>query len=323
MCEAALIALLVVCSGFYSGSEMGLYAMNRIRLRFRARRGDEGATLLRGLRRELAFTITMIVLGNNIVNYSASALCTHLLSRTGGLQQWADFYAMVVLTPILLVFGEIVPKSIFHVRADSLMYACAWPLSISRILLYPFARLLSWVNLLFQELFGPEATEEVSFTEERIRGLLSAGASAGALSPYQERLARNILSIKSRRLTQALVPLQELVTVRSDETLEDLRALHGQHRYSRIPVTSPDRSRVVGIVNILDLASQDTDGREILDVAREPLQLDADLSVAQGLYELQREGEQMGVVLRGDGTAAGVVTVKDLVEQIVGELEAW
>lgn len=324
MLEVAIIAALVVCSGFYSGSEMGLYALNRVRLRFRARRGDETATILYGLRQDLAFTITVIVLGNNLVNYFASALCTHLLSRTAGLERWADFYSMLVLTPILLVFGEVVPKSVFHMRADRLMYGCAWPLSISRILLYPAARVLSWANHMFQSFFGPVTTEAATLTEERIRSLLSAGASGGALSPYQERLAKNVLSIKSRALTHALVPMDEIVMASSDDSTDRLLELHRQHRYSRIPVCTPDRKRIVGIVNILDLAPQEgLRDRSISELAREPVQLDANLSIAQGLYELQRAGQQMGVVMRRDGTAAGIVTVKDLVEQIVGELEAW
>ncbi len=133
-----------------------------------------------------------------------------------------------------------------------------------------------------------------------------------------------MLSIKSRALTHALVPLDKVVMASCTDTTDRLLELHRENRYSRIPVCSPERDQILGVVNILDLASAERlEGRTILDVAREPVQLDANMSVAEGLYQLQRDGHQMGVVIRRDGTAAGIVTVKDLVEEIVGELEAW
>jgi CBS domain containing-hemolysin-like protein len=264
-----------------------------------------------------------MVVGTNVGVYLATALCTHKLRQLGAAHR-ADLYSVLLLTPLLLVFAEIIPKSLYQRRANTLMCRTVWPLAVSEVVFYPISRSLRWLSSFPQRLFRSGWVPGQSlFTFERFYFLLSEGTARGILSPYQKTMAENILSLKSRSITHAVVPLARVTTISQSAGVQDLMGLMAEHRFSRIPVCSGDNRRIVGIVNILDVVCNASREPSIPELAREPHFLSAQMSVAEALYSLKGARQQMGVVLDQRENPIGIVTIKDLVEEIVGELRAW
>ncbi len=323
MVEYLLVALFVALEGFFAGSETGFYCLNRIRLHFRADQHWPGAASLRKLTAQPHLAISTMLIGTNISVYLATVLCARKLVEIG-LERNADLYSVLIMPPVLLVFAEIIPKSIFRRRADTLMYKAAGMLRVCKLLFSPFLVLLWGVGAILKLAVGHRAFEpEAMFTTEKLRFFLSEGAALGVLSPYQRTMADNILRVKSLTIGAAMVPLKGVVMVSEDASLEELKEVLRDHRFSRIPVYSGDRRKITGTVNVIDVMSAEGKQKSVQTLARHSLSLDGRLSVAEGLYALQRARQQMAVVTTPQGAARGIVTVKDLVEEIVGELRAW
>ncbi|MFO8008242.1 MAG: CNNM domain-containing protein [Candidatus Brocadiia bacterium] len=322
MLKYALLVGAVLMAAFYSGSETGIYCVNRLRVWLRARQGMVPARALQRLVSRPRLAISTMLVGTNIGIYVATAVCTEKL-RHSGLAARADLYSSLIMPPILLIFAEVLPKSLFQHHAEGLMYKVVWPLRVSEWLFYPLSVLLRAVSALPQWLLGRHARGRGPVvTSDTVRFYINQGAAHGVLSSYQRRMAENIMRLRSVELTEALTPLEDVVMVSADASAETLRELLGAHRYSRVPVFEERGDNIVGVINVIDLATAEPDAgpRELV---RDVLRVPRDASVAEALTMLRRAKQQFAVVTGEQGGAIGVVTVKDLVEEIVGELEAW
>ncbi len=317
-----LIVLAMAVEAFYSGNETGFYCVNRLRLMVRAEQEGSAARALMRLTQRPQLAISTMLIGTNVGVYTATVLVTNKL-RMLGLGQRADLYSSLILPPILLVFAEIMPKSTFQHHADYLMYRTAWPLRISMLLLYPFSVFLRAVSripqLLLAERVRPRAP---ALTRDTFQFYLSESAARGVLSTYQRTMAENILRLRSVRVDATMTPLSEAVMISLEGDRAELTRLFKEHRYSRLPVYRGERDNIVGMVNVLDVASQRGEPA-VEDLLREVVELPRETSVADALRQLRRAQQQFAVVTGEAGRAVGIVTVKDLVEEIVGELEAW
>ena len=167
MLEYALIALFIGCESFFSGSETGFYCVNRVRLRYRLARGWPGAAALRKLTSQPQLAITTMLIGTNVSVYLATVLCAQKLHRIG-LAGRADLYSILIMPPLLLVFAEIVPKSLFHRHADNLMYKTAWPLNIAKLAFYPLVVIVRWLSEAMRSVTGRQGSTAADiFTTEK------------------------------------------------------------------------------------------------------------------------------------------------------------
>lgn len=323
MPEYLLMIAFALVAAFYGGAETGLYCVNRIRLRLRLEQGWPGASALRWLVERPQLSIATILVGHNIGVYCVTVLCMRKLQEMGfGVR--AELYTIFMLPPVLLVFVEILPKMLYQRRADTFMYHSAWPLAFSGGAFYPLTFFLQLLGRIPQLFFRRGATllQDV-FTVERFRFFLSEGSEQGALSPYQRSMAENILRLKNQRVERIMTPLAETVMVSDDQGLADLRQVLARQRFSRIPLYTAERTQVKGVINILDVVSAGRNTVSLRALARPVHRVDWDMNVAEALRSLQQAKEQFAVVSGPDGRAVGIVTVKDLVEEIVGELAAW
>ncbi|MCK4376196.1 MAG: DUF21 domain-containing protein [Candidatus Brocadiae bacterium] len=323
MLEYAIIAASIIFAAFYSGSETGSYCVSRLRLRLRAQKGEAAARSLQRFIARPTLAISTMLLGTNLGLYLATVLCTRKLYEAGGAAS-AELYSSLIMPPVLLIFAEVIPKSLFQHHADTLMYRAIWPLRVSQVLFYPVSALLRCLSRLPHLLLGGRgAPRRPAFTPETFRFYLSEGAAQGVLSTFQRTMADNILRLKSLELRQAMTRLDETVMVAEDASYDELLALLRAHRFSRIPVYRAARDAIVGVLNIIDVASAHGQERSIPQLARSVMSLHEGTSVADALHTLRQARQQFAVVADAQGRAVGVITVKDLVEEIVGELEAW
>ncbi len=321
---AALLFLLG--AAFYSGCEMGLYSLNRLRLRLRlAREGDRRAGLLLDLAQQREKAVLAILLSQNVMNYLLTAAASVVIMRaTGAADRRAELYTAAILSPLTFVFGDVVPKNWFQVQANRLMYPAATLLAFSVGL---FRRtgliwLLDGMNRLVARLTGHEDLPEWRGARGEIVGLLREGAAEGTLTEEQTRMIERVMNLSTLRAGEVMIPRARVVTIPHDADRRAFERLVREHDYSRLPVIGPDRRSVTGIVNIYDVLSDESAGG-LTRWVRPPLLIDASTTTAAALLQLRSASEPLGVVIDRRRGFVGILTPKDIVEEIFGELTAW
>jgi CBS domain containing-hemolysin-like protein len=321
MLDYVLIIAALCLAGFHGGTETGFYCLSQLRLRLRVEAGDRHALALQRLVGRPQLFISTVLVGTNLGIYAATVLCTQKL-RDYGMTTGADFWSSIILPPIFLICADMTPKSLFQYHADTLMYRMVWPLRVSEVVFYPFSFVLRWVSRVPQYLLRHRIVQRTgAVTSDSFRFYLSEGAAHGELTSYQRTMAENILRLKSVPVETTMTPLRKTVMIREDATPEELSRLLRAHRYSRFPVWRGSREHVVGTINVLDVVSAERP--DVRSLARAVLSVPRGTSVRDALSLLRRVRQQFAVVTDESQGAVGIVTAKDLVEEIVGELQAW
>jgi len=312
----------MMLSFLYSGLETGTYAVNKIRLDLQAESGRRRARRLRAMQRDPGRSLIVLLVGNNLANYLASAGLVLVLQRRGWL--YADWYSVAILTPLIFIFCELLPKNLFHRHGETLTYALSWFLNVSRwtftvLGVVGLIRILVWTAMrLAGRRIGPHYSPLVR--GQHIAGILAEGRASGALTHAQSLIAERVVNIGRVRLSDAMVPLDRAVLAPDTVTSEDVRALLREHGHPRVGVYAGRRRNIVGVLNAYDVLL-DTSGSPPSAHLRPPVKLPETWGIIEALFELQRRREAMAFVVSSDGQYVGLATVKDLVEEIVGELE--
>lgn len=314
-------------SALYSGLETGSYQLNRIRLQVARDRSLPGAATLDRLVHKPATLLSVLLIGNNLANYMGTAAVTRFFEASG-LGQWAQIAInTAVLTPLLLIFGEILPKDLFARHADRLMYRFAKGLEVSRWLFTwtGLVPVVQGVGNLGIRLFGQQDSVDMTHPRRRFGALVKEGAGYGVLSLEQTALTDRVLAMSSRKVAQEVVPWRSVHTVRVEDPLQRLRELGHRTGRSRYPVM--EAGQVVGVVHLMDaLAPRNSkpEGPEtIRSIMKPATRIDPKTTVRQGLATMQQRHVGLAIVGDESGLPMGIVTVKDLVETITGELTAW
>ncbi|MHC4947081.1 MAG: CNNM domain-containing protein, partial [Planctomycetota bacterium] len=318
-----LVALAgVLLSALFSGMETGLYTINRVRLAVRAGAGEPRALRLRGLLGDPNRVLSTILIGNNIANYAGSYGIAALLDRAGFSPVEAVAVNAAVLVPLLFVFGETLPKDLFRTHTDRWSYACSG-------LLRWLTRLLTWTGFVplvvgfgrvaARVLGAPEAAATTA--RQRVSQLIREGMGAGLISETQTTLAERSLALRRRPVSAEMVPWGQVATLPADAGRPAREAVMRAHPFTRLPIVGRD-GRPVGVVSVLDLVL-DPD-RPTRDLARGLTTFAPATTVREAMRTLQRERRKMAVIADPrTGRPLGIVTLKDLVEPLTGELRAW
>lgn len=319
----ALLFMSFLFSFVYSATETGFYCLNRIRLRYREDRGWWTAKIINRLLNDPQGMVCAILIGNNIANYVAAATFTYIVGARVSPGK-AELIATLMLAPVILIFCEILPKSIFQRHADSLLYKVVPVTDVSYKVFYPIVFLLRVVSRL-PHLFlkGLEAKESPFFTPQRLRYLLDEGAEVGAVSVYQNTMARNIMALGTTPVQNVMIPLEEVTMAPCTVGTDSLEIVARERKFSRIPIYDRERINVVGVVTLLELLMDGKPHGDIREFVRPATYINAHTPVDEALLKLRHARQRMGIVTDAVGTVIGIVTIKDLVEEIVGELTVW
>jgi putative hemolysin len=320
---ATILALLA--SGLLSGSEMGLYCINRVRLRLRGenRNAHDARTLMSLVNRQQE-SVLAILLGQNLANYLLTVAATFLMVRGFGLESGSvEFYSAAILSPLAFVFGDVVPKNWFQAEADRLMYRAA-PLlqaAVRGLRMTGVLWLLLRVTRLSARLTGHEEDERLRGPRGEVIGLLREGAAEGALSHEQAEIVERVMNLSSVSVGSIMIPRRRVATVPvATSRTQFLHAVRG-HSYSRMPVVDRDGKSVVGIISVCDALAEESD-IAVEKAMHPPTILQAHDSAARALIQLQQTRETMAVVNDPRRGFVGIITLKDIVEEIFGELPA-
>ncbi len=322
MPKVYLLIIFILLSSYFSGIEIAVYCINRVRLQYKVERGMRRAKIVRQLLDNPQALICTILIGNNIVNFLASATFTDMVSSSLS-QANSELIATLILAPIILVFAEIMPKNVCQRKADTFLYTASPSVKFFSQLFYPLVYVLRGVNKIPQMFFKDMRRRALVFTPYRLGFFIREGVEEGVISGYQDMMARNIMELERIPVKNIMIPLKEATLVPYDISAEQIKALAKSVRFSRIPVFKYSRSEIVGVINLFDYLSTSTEKSKVSDFLRNTEYIKAETSTDDALIRMQRAKQRMAIVVNRDNKAIGIVTIKDLVEEIVGELMVW
>ncbi len=315
-----VLAVGLFLSAMFSGSETGLYSVTRSRMEVDVRRGARGARLVQALTKRRAGVLITILIGNNVALELMTLSAEYTFEHHQVVAWKRDVFMVLVLTPVVFLFGELLPKDLFRRRPHYLMRLSAPLLTVFRVIFSPLELILRTLTWILEKLMGfaPEQIVERSGRLELL-SVLAEGRAAGALEPHAEELARNALRLRTMRVTLAMIPWKDVISLQREDSDQVQRLAVEGSTYTRLPVHGG--GRVEGYVHQLGVLQAGAD-KPVLTHLRPLLFLEPELSVDRALTQLRVTGRRLAVV----GTEAeplGLVTLKDLVEEISGDLGGW
>jgi CBS domain containing-hemolysin-like protein len=311
----------ILMSALYSGLETGLYTINKIRLDVRASTGMTSALRLQKLINHPTRMLAVLLVFNNLANFLASYGAARIFNATS-LDPWQVVFAnAIILIPILFIFGEVLPKDLFRTHTDTWTYRWSAPLSWSDKVLWwsGIVPLISGIGQLAQHFFGAESSYEPS-PRRRFGLLFKEGLDGGVLSDEQITLADRVLAMKSLTVRSEMVPWTRVSCIGTTVSHARRAAAIEKITFTRLPVVD-EQGIVQGVLPVLNaLLDPDAPTSKLLIT---PLFLSPETPVRDALQQLRKSGVAMAIVIGPSQKPVGIVTLKDLVEPIVGELGAW
>jgi putative hemolysin len=313
----ALVLLTMLFSAFFSGSETAVVSCSKVRLRSRAKQGSWRARLLEKLLSPPEYFFSIVLVGTNLAVISCTALATGLavglLGDSGGL------VATLVMTPLLLIFGEVVPKSAFLYHADEVSIKVAPVLRVMSILLFPLVLPATLLAGMMSRLTGSgEGNLDMLGSREDLIYLYRRGKVEGDLEERDRKMIDGVFSFGTRRARELMVPIDSVVSFPVNTSVDEVIEEANKHTYSRFPLVSPHDGSIVGIISLFDLLGLDG-GERLATVMHKPLMVSEDESAERLLLRMKDEPLHFAVVTSGD-SARGIITLENILESIVGDI---
>lgn len=318
-----LIVLLLGGSAFFSMSETALVGLSKLRLRHLVARGVKHAAALQKLLGRMDDVITTILLGNNFVNTAISSLGAALCVAWLG-PQWGVPMATLIMGTLLLVFGEITPK-VFAIRhAERVALRISPLMRLLLKLLAPLVRFFTKISNFLLRLFGVKPQPRSPLvTEEEIKLMIELGRREGVLGEHERMLLHRIFEFGDLKVGDVMIPREEMTAIPDTAGHDEVLRVLTEEGHSRVPVYRQDPRKVVGILYAQEVLHLWREGELIVleDLLHPPLKVGPGRRVHQLLQEFQRKRVQIAIVVDPEGDALGMVTLEDLIEEIVGEIE--
>ena len=319
-----LVAILCVCvalSAFFSASETAFTSANKVKLKTMMLNGSKRAKLAYTLAEDYDRLITTILIGNNIVNIAASSLATSLfLVLLNNQANLATTVSTVVMTIVILIFGEVSPKAIAKESPENLAMTFAPVLKLLCTIFTPFASLFSALKKLLTKLFKTEESE--SFIEEELMTMVDEAQSEGDMDAHEGELIRSAIEFNDDRdVLSVLTPRVDVTAIEDTATMDEAAEIFRSSGYSRLPVFHEDMDHIVGILNEKDFYLMQHKGcTDITEIMKPPVYAPTTLKLSKLLKLFQAQKTHQIIVLDEFGGTEGIVTMEDVLEELVGEI---
>lgn len=320
-----IIFVTLVLSAFFSGSEISFNAANKMRLHNAAEDGSKSATLAEAIWKKFDRALSAILIGNNLVNIAASSCATLLFMSLLGAENdgLASATSTVVMTVIVLIFGEIVPKTVCKQNADRVVRFVAYPIRILVIILFPVVWLVTLLTAALRKLWGRDrAEDEPTVTEEDLSTIIETVEEEGVIDEDMSELLQSTLDFKDTTVAEILTPRIDLVAVDIDDPFSVIEETAEESRYSRIPVYEDSIDNIIGILylNRFYKAKLDEDEFDIRSLLLEPQFIHKSMKLPAALELMQKTRAHMAIVVDEFGGTMGIVTMEDILEELVGDI---
>ena len=317
--QGIILVVLLGLSAFFSSAETSLTTINPIKVRTLIEKGNKRALKLQKVTEQHGKMLSTILIGNNIVNISASSLATTMAISIWG--NYAVGIATGVLTLLVLLFGEILPKNMAMVKTESLalfyapiVYGLMW-------LLTPVIFLVDRIAGFFMKLMHIDPDKKNLMTETELRTYVDVSHEDGVIESEEKEIINNLFDFSDSVAKDIMIPRIDMVTIEENAGYDELMAVFRECMYTRIPVYKDDRDNIIGLVNIKDfILVNDVETFRVADIIRDAYYTYEFKKTADLLMEMKETTNNVAFVLSEYGACAGMITLEDLLEEIVGEI---
>ena len=317
--QLIILVILLALSAFFSSSETALTTVNRIRMRSLAEEGNKRAAKVLKITDDSAKMLSAILIGNNVVNLTASSLATtlaiHIFGNAGA------GIATGILTVLILIFGEISPKTMATLRAEKISLRFCNVIWLLMKILTPVIFLINHLSMLVLRLLGVKASEgRQAMTESELRTIVDVSHESGVIESEEKEMINNVFDFGDALAKEVMVPRIDMTFAQVDSSYDEILDIFREDRFTRLPIYEETTDDVIGILNIKDLLLCDREHFSVRELMREPYFTYEHKHTADLLVEMRNSSINIAIVLDEYGTTAGLLTLEDLIEEIVGEI---
>ncbi|WP_461810000.1 HlyC/CorC family transporter [Faecalimonas sp.] len=317
--QSIVLIILLVLSAFFSSAETSLTTVNRIRMRSLAEEGNKRAKMVIKITEDSGKMLSAILIGNNLVNLSASSITTSIAYVFGGS---AVAIATGIITLLILLFGEISPKTVATIHSEKLALAYAYPISFLIKISTPFIFIVNNLSrvILFILRVDPN-TKNSSMTESELRTIVNVSHEDGVIESEEKEMIYNVFDMGDAKAKDVMVPRVHVTFADVESSYEELIKIFREDKFTRLPVYENTTDNVIGTINMKDLLLYDNKKEfHVRDILREAYFTYEYKSISELLVEMREASLNIVIVLDEYGETAGLITLEDLLEEIVGEI---
>lgn len=314
------LIILILLSAFFSSAETALVTVNKIRMRSLMEEGNKRAELVNRITDDSGKMLSAILIGNNIVNLTASSLATTLTADVFGSQFIA--YATGLLTLLILIFGEVTPKTLATIYADKISLSYAPVISFLMWILTPLIWIVNKLSMIVLAMLRVNPNDKgASITENELRTIVEVSHEEGVIETEEKQMINNVFDFGDSQARDVMIPRIDMTFADIDSTYQEIIDIFRSEKYTRLPVYEGTTDNVVGIINVKDLLLYDShDEFDVRDILREPYYAYEFKKTSELMEELKKTSNNITIVLDEYGSTVGMITLEDLLEEIVGEI---
>jgi CBS domain containing-hemolysin-like protein len=316
-----MVALLFL-KGFFSGSEIALVNADKLKLNHQAKQGSRGAQMVIKLFQTPDVLLGTTLVGTNIATVLLTTLGTMLMIRHFGNR--GDLYAFLVYTPLFLIFGEIVPKSIYQQKSDVLAPILVYPLKAFSLLFYPIVFVFSQVARLAVRITGGSRGEQDFFiTREQVRMVVEMADRGSNVNVFDRDRIKRAIRFADTTVGEAMIPVAEMTAINKNRSTRKAMMLIRRRGFNRLPVYSQNISNIIGVVTLTtwDLMDPELPSRPLEALIKPAHYVSSHQNIDRLLPILQRREDHMAIVVDEFGSAIGMITVEDILEEVIGDID--
>ncbi len=314
-----LILVCISCEGFFSGTETAMVSVDRARIRALAEQGSKSAALVEAILQTPEKFFSTTLLGTNIAVVLSNAIATLLIIEYLGEQY--QYITILIMTPLILIFGEIVPKTVYRYHAEQITTHLIYPLKAISVIFYPLVVILTSLTRLLMRLFGMGSAQfRPHATREDLENYLDMWNIRGYLRTAERKIIERIFDFSEIDVEDIMIPLINIKTLEAGDSVDNAISLARKTGYSRIPVYEGEVYNIIGIVHAFDLLTANEKTQTLKDLMRPAPYVPSSAPIDELLKQLRTEGKSIAVVVDEYGGAVGIVTIEDILEEVVGEI---
>lgn len=314
------LIILLFLSAFFSSAETALVTVNKIRMRSLMEEGNKRAKTVTRITDDSGKMLSAILIGNNIVNISASSLATTLTADVFGNQYIA--YATGLLTLLVLIFGEVTPKTLATIHADKIALQYAPVISFLMWVLTPVIWIVNTLSKGVLAILRVDPNQKgAAITENELRTIVEVSHEEGVIESEEKKMINNVFDFGDSQARDVMIPRIDMTFADINSSYAEIIEIFRKEKYTRLPVYEGTTDNVVGIINVKDLLLYDShDEFQVKDILREPYYAYEFKKTSELMEELKKTANNITIVLDEYGSTVGMITLEDLLEEIVGEI---
>jgi len=315
-----LLFVLLLLSAFFSSSETALTRARRARLRILSEQGNRGAKSAETILKEPEKMLSAILLGNNFVNFAASSLTAAIF--VGAFGDAGILYATLTTTIVVVVFAEVLPKTLAVAYAEAIACKVALPLQWLLYVFRPIIFMLMYAIDFMKFLFHVPHKHETGFSHQELATMVDMSAESGLLDDAREQMLASSLSLHEVPVKQLMTPRKDIIMLDGNMTVKACQQLALEHPHSRYPVFLSQKDTIIGIIHLRELIKLQTQDQSLADTLlwQTPLYTPANRHALSQLFDFQKQQQHLAIVVDELGDIEGLITLEDILEEIVGEI---